>query len=463
MKISFLGGIRTVTGSMHLVEVNSQKIVLDCGLFQGKRKDAFAKNRNLPLDADSINALILGHAHIDHSGNIPNLVKNGYEKSIYATHATVDLCKYMLPDSGFIQEKDVEYVNKKRKKQGKVLFEPLYTRQDAVNSLQFFVGQSYHKPFQVTKNVNVTFYDAGHILGSALTKLSITENGRQINMGYIVDLGRKNLPILKDPEIIPDLDYIIIESTYGGRLHDNIETAEDKLRQIIQKTIERGGKVIIPSFALERTQEIVYVLNNLWNARKLPVVPVYVDSPLAVNVTSVFKKHKECFDAETIDVLSYDDDPFGFDKLKYVQQVEDSKLINTKDEPCIIISASGMCETGRILHHLKNNIENPRNTVIIVGFMAQNTLGRKLLDRWPAVKIFGEEYKVKADIIDMNAFSAHADSDDLVSYVKQANRNLKGVFLVHGEESQSEMLAEKLISIGIQGVKIPGIKETIEI
>jgi metallo-beta-lactamase family protein len=463
MKLTFIGGTRTVTGSMHVLDANNKRILLDCGMFQGKRKQAFEINRQAPKRVGTVDSLVLGHAHIDHSGNIPSLTRSGFSGSIFCTNATADLCQYMLPDSGHIQEKDVEFVNKKRKLDGKNLFEPLYTLQDAMEALTYFKPQPYNNEFQVTDGVRATFHEAGHVLGSALTKLTISESGRTVNLGYIVDLGRKNLPILRDPEIIRDLDYIIIESTYGGHFHDDIGLAEDKLCQVIRQTVDRGGNVIIPSFALERTQEIVFILNNLWNAKKLPPIPVYVDSPLASNLTAVFKKHQDCFDDEMKEVLLHDSDPFGFEKLTYTRSIEESKMIHINNQPCIIISASGMCEVGRILHHLKNNIEHSRNTVLIVGFMAQNTLGRKLVDGWQKVKILGEEYQVNADIIVMNAFSAHADHNDLVGYIDAANQKLKGVFLVHGEEDRSQALADALIVRGVAGVRIPEVDEIIDL
>ncbi|MEE4312686.1 MAG: MBL fold metallo-hydrolase [candidate division KSB1 bacterium] len=461
MRINFYGGVETVTGSMHVLDVGNKRILLDCGLFQGRRKEAEKINRDFPFDVKSIDAMILSHAHIDHSGNIPNLVKQGYEGPIIATEATVDLCEYMLKDSGYIHEKDVEYLNKKRKRnKGVPLLEPLYTVEDAEISLQSFEKKRYNEPFELVDGVEATFHDAGHILGAALTHLKLRENGRTVNFGYILDLGRRNLPILRNPEIIKNLDYMIIESTYGNRLHDNIQVAEEMLFKVIKRTVDRGGKVIIPSFALERTQEIVYCLNNLWNMNKLPRIPVFVDSPLAVNVTSVFREHPECFDEKTQQILQYDDDPFGFDKLTYVRNVEESKKINDLNEPCIIISASGMAETGRILHHLKNNIENPRNTIMIVGFMAQHTLGRKLVEHWERVKIFGVEYNRRAEVVVMNAFSAHADRNDLINYVQQANQKLKGVYLVHGEESQTEALRKTLVEMNINGVKAPDMKDS---
>ena len=455
MKIHFFGAAQTVTGSMHVVEVNGNKILLDCGLYQGRRKEAEKINRNLPFDASEIDAMILSHAHIDHAGNIPNLVKSGFQGKIHTTHATAHLCQSMLADSGHIHEKDVKYLNKKRAKKGEAPLEPLYTQKDAEASLENFAGHDYDSPFSIAEGVTVTFADAGHILGSALTKLTISENGKKINLGYIVDLGRKNLPILRDPVQFNDLNYMIIESTYGGRTHDNIVYAEEILQGLIQKTCDRGGKIIIPSFAMERTQEIVYCLNNLWENNKIPKIPVYVDSPLAVNVTKVFKQHNECYDDETNELLSNFDDPFGFERLKYVRDVEESKRINLSNESSIIISASGMCEVGRILHHLKNNIEDSRNLILIVGYMAHNTLGRKLVEHWPAVKIFGKEYKVNAEVKVMNVFSAHADKDDLLKYAQGTRDSLQKVFIVHGEMSQSQALAENLKSEGFTDVIIP--------
>ncbi len=455
MKIQFLGATKTVTGSMHILEANNKKILLDCGLYQGRRKKAEKINRNLLFDAREIDALILSHAHIDHSGNIPNLVKNGFQGKIYTTEATFDLCKSMLLDSGHIHEKDVEYLNKKRSRKGLPLLEPLYTKEDAEKSLGLFEGQPYDSPFQLGEGIQVVFRDAGHILGSALTKLTVSENGKSANVGYIVDLGRKNLPILRDPHQYKDLDYMILESTYGGRTHADIQEAEAKLEEIIHRAYKRKGKIIIPSFAMERTQEIVYCLNNLWENNKIPKIPVFVDSPLAVNVTEVFRRHPECYDEETNELLANHDDPFGFEKLKYVRDVNESKNINSLNETCIIISASGMCEVGRILHHLKNNIQDKRNIILVVGFMAAHTLGRKLVEGWTDVKIFGKKYQVNAEVEVMNVFSAHADSVDLVKYATGTKDSLKHIFLVHGEENQSNELLAKLQNAGFSNVSIP--------
>lgn len=463
MKIHFLGATKTVTGSMHLLEINNQQILIDCGLYQGRREEANERNRHLPFVAERIAAMVLSHAHIDHCGNIPTLVKKGFQGKIHTIDATVDLCRMMLADSGHIQEKDVEYLNKKRQRRRESLLLPLYTQADAEAAMEFFQPHSYHRPFQLIDGVAVTFYDAGHILGSALTKFTITENGRRFNLGYILDLGRKNLPILRDPEQLTDLDYIIIESTYGGRVHDSILDVEEKLAQIIRRAVARNGKIIIPSFALERTQEIVYCLNNLWNSQRVPQIPVFVDSPLAVNVTSIFKEYEQYFDEETMAIIQQNDDPFGFARLQYIRDVEDSKKLNSLKGPCIIISASGMCETGRILHHLKNNIENPNNIILIVGFMAQNTLGRKLVERWPVVKIFGEEYNLKAEVVIMNAFSAHADRNDLLAYLQGTQQRLRQAFLVHGEENQSQQLADALAAVGFSNAIIPSIGDVYEI
>ncbi len=463
MKIHFLGATKTVTGSMHLVEVNGKKILLDCGLFQGKRKLAEKINRHFSFDPEEIDTLILSHAHIDHSGNIPNLVKNGFSGEIHTTHATMDLCSAMLADSGYIHEKDVEYLNKKRIRKGEPPLEPLYTRADAEAAISQFVGHNYDEPFQIGKGISVTFADAGHILGSAVTKITISENGKAVKLGYIVDLGRKDLPILRDPVQFNDLDYMIIESTYGGRKHDDIIHAEHRLQEVVMRAYNRNGKIIIPSFAMERTQEIVYCLNDLWENNKVPQIPVFVDSPLAVNITDIFKRHEECYDQETKKLLDNYDDPFGFEKLKYVRSVEESKQINQLDQSCIIISASGMCEVGRILHHLKNNIENPNNIILIVGYMAQNTLGRKLVEHWPAVKIFGEEYVVNAEVEVMNVFSAHADRDDLLNYALGTKNSVKKIFIVHGENSQSLAFAENLKENGFPDIAIPSKGDVVEL
>jgi metallo-beta-lactamase family protein len=458
MKVQFLGAVRTVTGSMHLLTVNGSRVLLDCGLFQGRRQESFERNRNLPFDARTIDALILSHAHIDHSGNIPLLVKNGFEGNIYTTPASRDLCSAMLRDAGHIQEYDAYYVNKKRARKGLPPVEPLYTVEDATASLRNFVSVGYDRRLPVVPGVTLLFRDAGHILGSAITVLDIEEEERSIRLSFTGDLGREGMPILRDPQPAKDVDYLIIESTYGDRLHDPIELAGQTLRTVIADTYARGGKVIIPAFSVGRTQELVYALHRLTEAKKIPDLPIFVDSPLSVNVTEVFRLHPECYDKETHEFLTAGNrrDPFGFHRLTYVRSVERSKDLNFMREPAIIISASGMCEAGRILHHLKNNIEDPRNTVLIVGWQAPHTLGRRLVERRPVVKIFGEEYSLKARVETINGFSAHADRNDLLSYVQQIGVDrLRTAFVVHGEEASSLALADGLQEQGVKQAIVP--------
>ncbi|MGA8263183.1 MAG: MBL fold metallo-hydrolase, partial [Ignavibacteriaceae bacterium] len=400
MKLQFIGAARTVTGSMHHLTVNNKQYLLDCGLYQGRRKEAFEINRNFDLfDPSKIECLILSHAHIDHCGNIPNLVKKGFAGNIYCTPATKDLITYMLKDSAHIQEKDVEFVNKRRKKQGKNPFEPLYTNEDVEKALELVRPVKYRTEFKINDDIAIKFFDAGHILGSAVTHLTLRENSNTIKLGFSGDLGRPNLPILKDPELIPEIDYWISESTYGGRLHDKIEGMEQNLADVIKKAISRKAKIIVPAFSVGRTQELVYSFHKIFEKGLAKPIPIYVDSPLAVNVTGIFREHEECFDKETIDFMNKYDDPFGFNKLTYVNSVEESKKLNELNGPLMIISASGMAEAGRILHHLRNNIENPNNIILMVGYCAENTLGRKIIDKEKIVKIFGEEFHLNAEVV----------------------------------------------------------------
>ncbi len=465
MQIQFVGADRTVTGSMHHLIINGKNYLLDCGLYQGKRKEAFEINRNFTLFKPSdIDAVILSHAHIDHLGNIPTLVKHGFNGPIYCTSATKDLAVVMLRDSAHIQEKDVEYVNKRRAKKGKKLFEPLYTTEDAEKVFPLLNEKKYHEEFEIDHGIKVQFFDAGHILGSAISLLKIQENGRAIQLGFSGDLGRTNYPILKDPEKIPDVDYFICESTYGGRLHDHVEGTNAKLAAVLNKAAQRKGKIIIPAFSLERTQEIVYSFHKIFENNSAPRIPIYVDSPLSVNATAVFRNHPECFDKETHNFMLKYDDPFGFNKLTYITDVEDSKALNGKEGPMVIISASGMAETGRILHHLANNIENERNIILMVGYCAENTLGRKLIEKETVVKIHGEEYNVKAEVIVMNSLSAHADSNELTDYCSKFDKDkMKDIFLVHGDFDQQQKFAEKLKSSGFQNIKIPSSGDVFEL
>ena len=466
MKIRFLGAVRTVTGSMHLLSVNGAKLLLECGLYQGRRKESFERNRRLPFDATAVDSMILSHAHIDHSGNIPSLVRNGFKGNIYATPATRDLCSAMLRDAGHIQESDADYINKKRARQGLPPVEPLYTVEDATNSLRYFVSVGYGRPLPVAPGVTLTFHNAGHILGSAVTALDIVEESETSRLVFTGDLGRKEIPILRDPEPVENADYLITESTYGSRVHDPFETSHAELRDVIIDTYRRGGKVIVPAFSVGRTQELVYALHRLTEARKIPDLPIFVDSPLSVNVTEIFRLHPECYDKEVNDFLATARrrDPFGFHRLTYVRSTERSKELNFLREPAIIISASGMCEAGRILHHLKNNIEDPRNTVLIVGWQAPHTLGRRLVERQSTVKIFGEEYRLKARVETINGFSAHADRNELLDYANQVGaQRLKSVFVVHGEEASSQALAYGLNSLGVENAIVPQPGEEFEL
>ncbi|MEW6686891.1 MAG: MBL fold metallo-hydrolase [Candidatus Edwardsbacteria bacterium] len=455
MKIQFLGGARTVTGSMHLLETNGKRILLECGIFQGPREESENRNRNLPFEAKKIDCLILSHAHLDHSGNIPTLVKQGFKKNIYMTSATKDLLAVMLPDSAHIQKKDTEFVNKKRAEKGLPSKTPLYTLKEVGDCLCYFVGMNYEKPFYITDEIKVTFHDAGHILGSALISLEIKENGKKKQIIFSGDLGRKNLPILRDPYQIQKADILILESTYGNRLHGPIEKTVEELEEVVRRTYLRGGKIIIPAFSVGRTQEIVYELHKLFETNRLPPLPIFVDSPLSVNVTEIFKSHPECYDEETKEMVFNTGDPFGFNRLTYITEVEDSKRLNALEESCIIISASGMCEAGRILHHLRHSIENSRNTILIVGFQAQGTLGKQLVDKAKKVRIFGEEFTVEAEVKVMNGFSAHADRNELLEYLIPVKDNFGPVFLVHGDEDQSLALAEEIKDLGVKEVVVP--------
>jgi metallo-beta-lactamase family protein len=457
MEIQFIGAAQTVTGSMHLIKAKEANFLLDCGLYQGKRKEAFEINRSFEFfDPAKIDFVILSHAHIDHAGNLPTLVKKGFNGKIYSTSATKDLCSIMLLDSAHIQMKDVEFVNKKRKKQNKNLFEPLYTEEDAVKTISNFVELNFHEQYQITPNIKLTFFDSGHILGSALTFLTIKEKDQEIKLAFTGDLGRPNLPILKDPELIPTPDYFICESTYGGKKHESALNSESSILNIVLNAISTKGKIIIPAFSVGRTQEIVYALHKIFEYNYVDRIPVYVDSPLAVNATKVFREHPECFDAETIAFINNNDDPFGFNKLEYITSSEESKKLNDVNGPCIIISSSGMCEAGRILHHLANNIENPENIILMVGYCAQNTLGRKLIDGEKSIKIFGDEYNVEAKIISLQSFSAHADSFELLNYTTKLDASqIKSIFLVHGELDQQKVFKSNLELAGYKNIFIP--------
>ncbi|GAB4444284.1 MAG: MBL fold metallo-hydrolase [Anaerolineae bacterium] len=459
MKIEFWGAAQTVTGSMHLLNVNGYNILLDCGMYQGRRKEAYEQNRKLPFDATKIDALILSHAHIDHSGNIPTLVKNGFRGPIWATPATRDLCAIMLRDSAFIQENDVKYVNKRRKKQGQAPFEPLYTEQDVLEALNLFQTIGYRRPIQVLPGVQAHFREAGHMLGSASVTIDVDEYGQFKRLAYSGDIGRRTMPILRDPQLVESVDYLIMESTYGGRHHETADQARATLQNAVLDVVQKKSKLIIPSFAVGRTQEIVYALHKLLESKAIPKIDIYVDSPLAVNATEIFRLHPELYDRETLDFLDETNsrDPFGFDSVTYIRNVNASKALNTLEEPAVIISASGMCEAGRILHHLKNHITNPKNTILFVGYQAEHTLGRKILDGHAEVPILGETYPVRARVMQINGYSAHADHDGLMNWLKaaQLRGNLQKLFLVHGEPECATALSRDAFMLGIPEIHVP--------
>lgn len=443
MKLEFAGAARGVTGSKHLLHINGKKILLECGLYQGRRKEAIAANLHFPFEAAEIDAVVLSHAHIDHSGALPLLVKNGFTGPIYCTHATRDLCSIMLRDSGYIQERDAEWMQKKIKTADA---EPLYTVADAEKTLSLFRSVDYKQKFKVCHGVRVKFHDAGHILGSAIEEWDIWDDdtSQKITFGFTGDLGRKNLPILKDREQLKDLDILITESTYGDRLHEEIKDVEDRFAAKIVETAERNGKIFIPAFAVERTQEILYVIREMQHQGRIPAMPIFVDSPLATNATEIFQIHPECFDKSLVEMFDRGENPFDdVNGLQFTRSVDDSKAINKFPGPAIVISASGMCEAGRIRHHLANNISDARNTLLIVGFMAQNTLGRKLVEGESPVNIFGEPHEVKAEVIIFNAFSGHADQNGLLDFAGACGKPTQ-VFCVHGENEQMLTFRDKL-------------------
>ena len=464
MRINFHGAAHTVTGSQHLLEINGSKLLLDCGLYQGKRADTYDRNLNFHYDPKSVDAVILSHAHIDHAGNLPNLTKQGYEGSIYATRATAELGSLMIRDSGRIQESDAEFVNKKHAQRGQPPIEPLYTEQDAEDVADMFKGVDYIEAFEPIPGVVARFYDAGHILGSAGVSLEIEEKGRKIRLWFSGDIGRYRMPLLRDPVLPEAVDYMIMESTYGDKSHSDPEKAFIEFRDVVKRTVERGGKVIVPAFSVGRTQELVYNLNEMMLDGDVPSVPVYVDSPLAVNATQVFRNHPECFDEETRQfVLESHHPALDFKMLTYVKSVEESKALNDSKEPMIIISASGMAETGRIVHHIRNNIDNPKNTICIVSWQAPNTMGRRLADREPQVNIFGEVYKVKSEIATIGGLSGHAGQDLLIKYAMGVKDTVKQVFLVHGEEKQAMTLKGLLNEQKLDHVYYPELHESVEL
>jgi metallo-beta-lactamase family protein len=460
MRITFWGAAQEVTGSMHLVEVNGARILLDCGMFQGRRAETYARNLRFPFDPKEIDVVVLSHAHIDHSGNLPNLIKQGFAGHVWSTPATRNLSVYMLQDSGKIQESDAEYLNQKKLRKGEPPVQPLYTREDARIALQQFVTIGFHRSTPIADGVELTFYYAGHILGAAFAALDVRERGSSVRRRLVFsgDVGREELAILPSPETVDQADILIMESTYGDRLHGAYDEARRKLREVVRDAARRRGKVIIPAFAVGRTQEIVYALNELAAAGDIPHLPIYVDSPLAVDATEVFRMHPEEWDEDVKTFLSGSGrrNPFDAPQIEYVRDQARSKQLNYLSDPAVIISASGMCENGRVLHHLKNNIENRENSVLFVSFQAENTLGRRLRDGAHTVKIFGEEHRVRAQIASIDGYSAHADQSELLEWVQPIDRDrLQHTFLVHGEPEAQSTLAGKLEEAKVKRVTIP--------
>lgn len=461
--IRFLGAAQTVTGSMHLLEVGSSSLLVDCGMVQGRRRQSIQSNRNPPRAAVDAGAVVLTHAHIDHSGNLPGLVKAGFKGKIHCTSATADLCQYMLLDSAHIQESDAAWLNRKHGKEpGWEEVIPLYTEADAKAAIERFEPHGYEETFSPIPGPNLSFLDAGHILGSASVVVDVATTFGPRRVVFSGDIGRRNLPILRDPTPPTDADFVVMESTYGNRVHAAVQQMQEQLAQAIESARQRGGKVLIPSFSLERTQEIVYALNQLMQDGSLAPIPVYLDSPLAVSLTEVFRRHEECFDAETAAFDKSHGDPFGFDMLRMVTSVEESKKLNRLGEPAVIISASGMCEAGRIVHHLRNNIEDENATVLIVGYQAQHTLGRRLVEGRDKVRIFGVERDVLAKVRVLNAFSAHADRDELLWWASACGKNVRKFFLVHGDPDQCEALGKHLKAQGRQA-HVPSLGESVEL
>ena len=466
MKVQFIGAAQEVTGSKHLITLESgKKILLDCGMFQGKGRETDSMNRNLGFDPQEIDHIILTHAHIDHSGLIPYAYKLGFRGSVICTNATRDLCAIMLADCGHIQESDTEWYNKKMIKRGLPTVEPLFTTDDARNSMGLFIGVAYNLKFQINKDLKVRFTNVGHLLGAGVALIEITENGKTTRIAYTGDIGRLTSRILKSPETFGQCDYLITESTYGNRLHEHMEMAEEELLRIVKEAcVDRKGKLIIPSFAIGRTQEIVYSLNKFFQEGRLPQVEIYVDSPLAVNATDIFRLHPECFNSDVIHLMETDPDPFGFDSLHYVRTTDESKSLNFIKNPCVIISASGMMEAGRIKHHLANNISNPDNTILVVGYCASRTLGARIINGEKVVSIFGTKYDVNAKIERIEAFSGHGDYNEMLGVLNCQNKSeIKKVFLVHGDLDAQTFYRERMLEKGYNNIEIPASGDEFEL
>jgi len=467
--VTFHGAAQTVTGSMHIVMHRGETILLDCGIFHGRRDEARKRNSTFPFDPSTISAVVLSHAHIDHSGNLPTLVRQGFRGRVFSTPATMSLCRVMLKDSAYIQERDAEYVTKKHRKKGLPPVTPLYTQEDVEATLPLFSAIPYSTPFDVTEHVRARFEDAGHILGSASVSLTLQGSSAPIHLAFTGDLGRPGLPILRDPVFIGDwdpIDYLICESTYGGRRHAPVAEMQDQLLDPFRRACERGGKIVIPAFSVGRTQELVYCFHQLIQDGKIEEIPMFVDSPLSVNVTDVFRRHPECFDRETWELIqaSEDGDAFGFKRLRYIRNVEESKELNERKGPFVVIAASGMCEAGRVVHHLAHAVSDPRAMVMIVGYQADHTLGKKLVVKEPTLSIFGEPHDLRAEVVVLNSFSAHADRTELAEYVRKFSpAAMRGISLVHGDPDQARVLETALRSMGFRSVQIPARGDRVEL
>lgn len=467
MKIQFLGASREVTGSKFLITTDdNKKILLDCGMYQGKGMETDSMNRNLGFDPEELNYLILSHAHIDHTGLVPYLYSNGFRGSIICTPATRDLCSIMLPDSGHIQELDVKWFNKKRVRQGLPTVTPIYTIDDAEDCLKLFITVAYDRRFYINDKINVKFTNSGHMLGSSVVSLEITENGQKKRIAYTGDIGRGNNSLLKSPQAFPQCDYLITESTYGDRLHrPQMEMEEDLLKIVTDTCVNKRGKLIIPSFSVGRTQEVVFMLNNFYNQGRLPRIDVYVDSPLSVNATEIFRMHTDSMNKDVAEVMKNDPDPFGFNSLHYIKKVEESKALNDSDKPCIIISSSGMAEAGRVKHHIANNVANEANTILIIGYCSPTSLGARIQQPGLSeISIFGEMHPVRAEVKRIEAFSGHGDYAEMSNYLMCQDRELvRQVFLVHGEYKSQEFYKGKLEEKGFRNVSIPNLGDSVEL
>jgi len=467
IELEFIGAARVVTGSKHILRTSKAAVLLDCGMFQGRRRESTELNRGLHVPVNEIDAVVLSHAHIDHAGLLPLLYKKGYRGPVYATPATRDLCTPMLMDAAMIQEADAKHIKKliERDRLDMEPVEPLYGPEDVTGLLGQIIGLPYRRSHLIAPGITLRLLDAGHVLGSSIVVLDVEDDGARARVAFAVDLGRKGLPILRDPEVPTGINCLVTESTYGDRHHPPIEEVDNALADAINRTVRRGGKILIPAFALERAQEVVYALKRLRAAQKVPSIPVYVDSPLTVKLTDVFKMHPECYDKQMYARLVGGDPPFEFDGLHYVSDKEESKGIAAQPGPYIVIAASGMCEAGRILHHLREGVEDQRNTILIVGFQAQHTLGRRILERQRDIKVFGVMRRLAAEVTVLNGFSAHADQKDLLGFAEAVRDQgkLHRVVLVHGEPPAQAALLGKLTEAGFPTVSAPGPGEKIRL